>query len=579
MYRASLRNHTLCLALALVLVSGFATASPRAGKSNGRPHATAQSGQQVGRTVARTIAASPRELTRDPTAAARLRASTVKPGKPAIVTADEAMKLVRPGSWVLLPAEAGVPQPLVDALGRRAIALKTPKSGKPVNVIHSASLAQYNPDAITSGALKITAPFINSGARPYVKQPGVLNMMAIDLSDIPVYLREKQRPNVVLVNTSLPDKRGYVYTGLGLDIIAEWLADPRVKVIALANPNVPATGGTRLHQSHIDRMVMDDKPLSELKWEPPTLVDRAIGRNVAEVVKNGATLQMGIGPLQTAVGGALAKRGQKINEGGGKFKVRIRTEMIDDGLLTMLKAGIVSGSRDAVQVGFVAGTQPLYQALGHDKRIKILPTSVLNDPREAAKRNNLYAINSGVTLDLYGQSCAEMVPRTSADGTMYPEAYSGRGGQMDFWRAVKWSKGGVGILTLRSTAKNGTLSSITLNMGDQLKADESGVRVAGNVPGLKVTTGANDIQWVATEWGIAKLRFNDDISRAQALVRIAHPKFRAELAQQGMKRFGGSPESWAEAAKVSPREQRLSQFFAASEAKAAAAAKAQAAKK
>lgn len=497
--------------------------------------------------------------------AARMRASAVKPRRPPVVSMDEALKLVRSGDRVLLPTEAGVSQPLLDGLQRRALTLK---GKKPVEVLHTASLAKYAPDAMSRpDRFRVNALFVNSGARSYVDK---LKITPTHLSEIPKLLDNNLKPNVVLIKVSPPDKRGYVNTGVSAGLISDFVADRKVKVIAAVSKDVPKTrGASRLHVSHIDKMVVTDEPMNELSWGPSSLVDMAIGRNVAELIPNGSTLQLGIGPLQAQVAKQLSKKGKRVNDKGGQFKVRVRTEMIDDGLVDMAKAGIISKSRDAVEVGFLVGTRKLYDHVAKDKQIKMVSTRTINDPMIAGSRPKLMAINSGVAVDLYGQACSEMVPRKGADGTYQPVQYSGTGGQVDFFRAVHRSKGGKGFLTLRSTAKNGTLSTITLNMGDRLVADNSGVRVTGHTPGLVVTTLRNDVDYVVTEWGQAKLRGNDVVERAQALVKIAHPKFRDKLAAEGMARFGGDPAAWQQAAQVSKRELRMAKFFDAADARIA----------
>jgi acyl-CoA hydrolase len=287
----------------------------------------------------------------------------------------------------------------------------------------------------------------------------------------------------------------------------------------------------------------------------------AIGRNTAREVPKGATLQLGIGPIQKAVAEQLAKRGKRINRKGGNFKVRIRSEMIDDGLLTMAKAGILSNDRNAVQLGFAVGSKKLYDFLGKDKRVKMVTTRVINDPMLAGARNKLMAINSGVSIDLLGQTCSEAIPRKNAEGKIVPVQYSGVGGQVDFFRAVKRSKGGKGLLTLRSTAKNGTISSISLDLGSQVRMESGKVtRLLYDQP-LPVTTNRFDVDRVVTEWGVAQLMGKDVIARAQALVKVAHPRFRSYLAEQGLQRYGGESAAWKAAAKVTRRDQRMARSF------------------
>lgn len=473
----------------------------------------------------------------------RLKRSPTKPRKPPVVNANEAMKLVRSGHRVLLPTEAGASQVLVDALVQRASALK---GKRPVEVLHTASFLKRASHAEADpGRLRVHALFINGNLRKHVDK---LRITPTYLSEIPKLLDNKLRPDVVLLKVSPPDKQGYVNTGVSAGIISDVLADPKMKVIAEINPHMPRTRGvTRLHMSHIDRMVSGSEQMAELNWGPTSKVDEAIGRLVAEQIPNRSTLQLGIGPIQKAVAEQVAKRGQALNSAGKQYRLRVRSEMIDDGLVAMAKAGVLSSSRNSVQLGFAVGSKSLYDFLDRDKRVQMLPTRQINDPMLAGKRGKLMAINSAIAIDLYGQACAEMVPRKGPDGKVRPVPYSGVGGQVDFFRAVQRSKGGKGFLTMRSTAKNGTLSTITLDLPR----------------GLVVTTNRYDMDRVVTEWGTAELRGKDVVQRAQALVRIAHPTFRKQLATQGMDRFGGDPAAWQQAARVSPSErQRASAFFA-----------------
>lgn len=493
---------------------------------------------------------------------ARISRSSAKPRVPKMVSATEAMKLVRGGSRVLMPTEAGASQMLVNALVQRSQGLR---GKKPVEVLHAASLVQY-PQHDTS-KLQVNGLFINSGARSLVGKG--LKVTPTYLSEIPKLLQGQLKPDVVLIKVSPPDKRGYVNTGASAGLVADLLADPKVKVIAEVSPHVPRTRGeTRLHQSHIDAMVRSSEPMTELSWGKTSLVDMAIGRNVAREIGNGSTLQLGIGPLQKAVGEQLAKRGKRINDKGGQFKVRLRTEMIDDGLVTMAQAGIISKSRDSVQLGFAVGSQKLYDFLATDKRVKMVATSKINDPALAGQRNKLVAVNSGVQVGLLngGEVCSEAVPRRGPDGKIRPVQYSGVGGQVDFFRAVQRSKGGKGFLTLRSTARGGTVSSISLDLGSQVSLEGKKIRREHFESTLPTTTNRYDLDYVATEWGVAKLRGKDLVERAQSLVKVAHPRFRSYLAQQGQAALGGDAAAWKDAAKVTKRELRMARFFDASDA-------------
>ena len=515
----------------VLLLSVFASSQVQAGKSGSR-------------TRARTGYKSSSKARSKPLSFQQrnVRRSRTKALKPPTVSVSEAMKLVRSGNRVLLPTEAGASQMLLDGLVRRSAGLN---GKKPVEVMHTASLLRKASHAEADPMkLRVNALFISGGLRQHM---GKLKITPSYLSEIPKLLEKKLKPHVVLIKVSPPDKRGYVNTGTSAGLITDLISDPRVKVIAEVNPNVPRTrGDTRVHVSHIDRMVKSSEKLQELLWAPTTAVDKAIGHHVARQIPNGSTLQLGIGPLQKAVSEEVARRGKSINKKGGKYRLRIRSEMIDDGLLAMANAGIISKSRDAVQLGFAVGSNKLYSFLGQDKRVKMVSTRKINDVMKAGNRRKLMAINSGVAIDLYGQACSEMIPRKGPDGKVRPVPYSGVGGQVDFFRAVQRSRGGKGFLTMRSTAKSGNLSTISLDLQ----------------PGLVVTTNRYDMDRVATEWGVTpSLRGLDTVARAQALIRVAHPKFRKGLARQGMDRFGGDTAGWKAATKVSKRELSLAKSW------------------
>ena len=512
----------------LLVLSIFASAQAWAGKPGSRGGSKVRSGYK-----ARTKARTPQ--------ARNLRRSLTKPNRPPTVSVKDAMKLIRSGQRVLLPTEAAASQILVDALVKRSGQLR---GKRPVEVFHTATKLNRDSHVLDANPakLKVNALFISGAVRKHVDK---IKVTPTYLGNIPYLLDKKLKPHVVLLRVSPPDKKGYVSTGPSAGLITDLLSDPRVKVIAEVNPNVPRTRGhSRVHISHIDRLVQSTEAVQELRWPATTSVNRAIGRNVAREIPHGSTLQLGIGPLQKAVAEQVASRGKSVNNKGGKYKLKIRSEMIDDGLVAMAKAGVISGSSSSIQLGFAVGTRKLYDFLQNDKRVKMVATRKINDVHLAGKRNKLMAINSGVAVDLYGQACSEMVPRKQPDGSIKPQPYSGVGGQVDFFRAVQRSKGGKGFLTMRSTAKGGALSTISLDLPR----------------GLVVTTNRYDMDRVATEWGVTKsLRGLDTVARAQELIKVAHPKFRQQLATKGLKRFGGDPAAWKQATSVTKRELKLAQ--------------------
>ena len=197
----------------------------------------------------------------------------------------------------------------------------------------------------------------------------------------------------------------------------------------------------------------------------------------------------------------------------------------------------------------------------------MMSTRTINDPALAGARNKLMAINSGVQIGLLngGEVCSEAVPRRGKDGKLRPVQYSAVGGQVDFLRAAMNSRGGKGFITMRSTAKGGTISSISLDLSGQVSAEGKRVKRERFESNLPTTATRNDLDYVATEWGVVKLKGKGLVERAQALVTIAHPKFRGYLAKQGLAALGGGAKGWRQAAQVSRREQRMVRFFDANE--------------
>ncbi len=469
-----------------------------------------------------------------------------KPACPPVVSVDEAMQLVKSGSRVLLPIEVGASQNLLDGLVRHSSDLK---GKKPIEVIHTATTTK---DATHVGQnpqkLVVNSLFINGCMRKKMCGAQNLKVTPVYLGEAPKLLKTRLKPDVLFLKVSPPDKRGYVSLGTTAGFEPELISDPKVTIIAEVNPHVPRTRGhTMFHISHIDRLVKGTEPLIEHKWGDFSPVQYAIAKNVATRIPSGSTLQLGIGPIQKAVAEEVAKRGQAVNAQGGKYKVRVRSEIIDDGLLDLAKAGVIYKDRNAIQIGFALGTQALYHFLEKDKRVKVLSTGTINDPYLTGMCKNLMAVNSAITVDLYGQACSEMVPRKQANGEVKPVPYSGVGGQVDFFRAARRSEGGKGFLTLPSAWNpgNALLSRISLDLPQ----------------GLVVTTSRYDIDRVVTEWGEARLFGRDSAKRAQALVKIAHPAFRKQLAEEGEKRFGGDHKLWEAVAHVTKKEwQRARQF-------------------
>lgn len=328
-------------------------------------------------------------------------------------------------------------------------------------------------------------------------------------SDVPYMIRNDELPiDVFAFTCSPPDARGYISVGLSCDY--GWQAIKSAKtVIAEVNPNMPRTfGESFVHVTDIDGFVLSWEPLPESKPARITREDQQIGRYIADLVHDGDCLQLGIGAVPDAVCSFL----------GDKKDLGLHTEMISDGVLQLLESGVINGRKKQRDVGkisvtFLMGTQKLYDYVNGNPMINMLPVDVCNNPAVISQNDNVVSINSCVQVDLQGQVCAEAIGLRQI---------SGIGGQMDFVRGANLSKGGRSIIALHSTTKDMSQSKIV----DTLP------------PGAPVTTGRCDVNYIVTEFGVAQLRGQTLRERAKRIIRIAHPKFRAELAQEYAKRFG-----------------------------------------
>jgi 4-hydroxybutyrate CoA-transferase len=305
--------------------------------------------------------------------------------------------------------------------------------------------------------------------------------------------------DTVLMQLSSPDEYGYMSLGVGVDCTLNAARCAR-HVIAEVNRRMPRVhGDSFLHVSKVEAIVETDRPLLELKPEPFTELQARIGEHVASLIPDGATLQVGIGGIPDAVLACL----------GDKRDLGIHSEMCSDGVIALIEAGVINGERKSIHrgkvvVGFVLGTDKLFRFIHENPIFELHPTQYTNDPFVIAQNERMIAINSAIQVDLTGQVCSDSI------GT---RPYSGIGGQLDFIRGAARSKGGKPIIALPATAKNGTISRIVPML-------DSGAGV--------VTTRA-DVHYVVTEYGVAYLHGKTLRQRAEALIAIAHPKFRDEL--------------------------------------------------
>ncbi len=419
-----------------------------------------------------------------------------------MTTAEEAVRVIQSGQRVFLTGNCSVPQELLRALVARARAGEV-ENVEIVQVLTVGDADYVSPDL--EGKLRVNTLFISANVRKAVHE-GRADFTPIFLSEIPGLFRSGELPlDVALIHVSPPDEHGFCSFGVEVGITKPAAESARV-VIAEVNDKMPrALGDSFIHVSKIDYFVPVSYYLPELPQGSPGEVQMRIAEHIAELVPDGATLQLGIGGIPDAV--LLYLRDKK--------DLGIHTEMFSDGVVELVERGVITNERKTIHrgkiiVGFVLGSQRLYDFIDNNAMVEFHPTDYVNDPFVIAQNDNMVAINSAIEVDLTGQVCADSIG---------PKFYSGVGGQVDFIRGAARSKGGKPIIALPSTAKNGTISRIV----PMLK------------PGAGVTTTRNDVHYVVTEYGVAYLHGKTIRQRVNALINIAHPDFRDELRREAHK--------------------------------------------
>ena len=420
-------------------------------------------------------------------------------------SAAEAVARIESGQRVYVHEASMVPVELVQALVGHAPQLADVE----VVHLHTNGPAPYVAEGL-EGHLRHNALFVGPNVRGAV-QEGRADFTPVFLSEIPTMFREGPLGiDVALVQLSPPDQHGYCRLGLSA-ACARAAVDHAKVVIAEINPRVPVTSGnTAVHVSRIEVAVEVDRPLPSMDPHPFGDVDVAIGRHVAELVPNEATIQTGIGAIPNAVLAALS----------GHRDLGLHTEMFSDGVVDLLESGVINNRYKTRFEGrcvtsFAMGTQRLHDFVDNNPIVEFHPSHVVNDPNEIGKQHVMVAINSAIEIDLTGQVCADSIGEN---------IYSGIGGQMDFFQGAVRSPGGRPILALPATARNGTLSRIVPRLA----------------PGAGVVTTRGHVQWVVTEHGAVNLHGKSLRERARLLASIAGPQFREELEAEARRRFDRS---------------------------------------
>ena len=424
-------------------------------------------------------------------------------------SADEAVQVIRSQNRVFVHGGAATPKTLVAAMSARAPELRN------VEVVHihtEGDAAYARPE--NSASFTTNAMFVGANMREAVAE-GAADYIPVFLSEVPGLFRKGIMPlDVALIHVSPPDKHGYCSLGVSVDVARAAVQTAKL-VIAQVNPTMPRTHGDGLiHVSDIDYAVECNDPIHEVPMAPISETEAAIGRHCAELIEDGACLQMGIGAIPNAVLLALANHKD----------LGVHTEMFTDGLIDLVEKGVINGSKKRIHPGkivtsFIMGSRRLYDFVDDNPLLSVLDVAAVNDTPVIRRNPKVTAINSAIEIDLTGQVGAD---------SMGTRQYSGVGGQMDFIRGASLSEGGKPIIALPSaTAKGISRISPYLRLG-------TGV----------VTTRAH-VHYVVTEYGVANLYAKNLRQRARALIDIAHPDHRAQLEEQAWERFKRLPEASA----------------------------------
>ncbi len=413
-----------------------------------------------------------------------------------LCSADVAVQAVKSHHRVFMTGNCSVPKELLGALVRRAPQLEDVEI---VQVLTMGPAEYVEPEM--QGHIRVNSLFISHNVRKAVNE-GRADFTPIFLSEIPRALRDPNllKPNVAMVHCSPPDEHGFCTFGVevGLTKPAAEAADV---VIAEVNDQMPrALGDSFIHISRLTHIVPVSYPIVEVPMGAPGELQKRIASHIADLIPNGATMQMGIGEIPDAV--LLYLKDKK--------DLGVHTELFSDGVMDLIEAGVLTNAaktlhRGKCVAGFALGSQRLYEYMDNNPMFEFHPQDYVNDPFIIAQNNKQVAINSAIEVDLTGQVCADSI------GTQF---YSGVGGQLDFIYGASRSPGGVPIIALPATAKDGAVSRIVPTLK----------------PGAGIVTSRYHVHYVVTEYGVADLHSKTIRQRVQALINIAAPQFREELA-------------------------------------------------
>ncbi len=419
-----------------------------------------------------------------------------------IVSLETAASYIKSGDRVFVQGAAMTPNLLINAICERYRELREVE----IVSIHTDGEVLFAREPYRD-SFRINTCFVGANVRETVNTNRG-DYIPIFLSEIHLLFRRNILPlDVAVVQVSPPDKHGYCSLGVSVDVTLPAVQTAK-KVIALLNPRVPRTHGDGiLHVKQIDALVEVSEPIHEYPAGGISETEERIGRHVASLIEDGATLQMGIGNIPNAV----------LRNLGGHRRLGIHTEMFTDGILPLVESGVITGEEKTIETNsivtcFAAGSQKLYDFIDDNPLVHFKEAAYTNDTAIIRQNPRVTAINSAIEIDLTGQICADTI------GSLQ---YSGVGGQMDFIRGASLSEGGKPIIALSSVTNKG-ISKITPFLRH----------------GAGVTTTRAHVHFVATEYGVVDLFGKNLKQRANALISIAHPDHREGLQAAARERFG-----------------------------------------
>ncbi|HSG41947.1 MAG TPA: acetyl-CoA hydrolase/transferase C-terminal domain-containing protein [Anaerolineales bacterium] len=419
-----------------------------------------------------------------------------------IVSPEDAARVIKSGDRIFLTGNVSVPQKVLRALVEYAPNLEN------VEVCQALTIgpADYVKPEL-EGHLRVNTLFISHNVRKAVHE-GRADFTPVLLSEFPLLFKRGHLPlDVAIIHVSVPDEHGFC--SLGVEVgLTKTPAESAKVIIAEVNQQMPRTlGDSFIHVSRLNHIVPVDYPIVEMPMseEGNSEVVEKIAGHIADLIPDGATMQLGIGAIPDAVLKYLHN----------KKDLGVHSELFSDGVIELVNMGVMTNARKSLHpgkiiAGFMLGTKTLYDWSDDNPLIEFHRTEYVNDPFVIAQNERMVAINSAIEVDLTGQVCADSIG---------PKLYSGVGGQLDFIYGASRSKGGVPIIALPSTTtlKDGTLVTRIVAM---LKE------------GAGVVTSRNHVRYVVTEYGVADLYGKTIRQRANQLIKIAHPDFRRDLEKQ-----------------------------------------------